>query len=214
MPGQEHGGEAGGVGHEDPGRSSPGRSEVGSALPLLVFTVLACGLLAMALGRIGSAAADRARAVTAADAAALAGVAGGETEARRLARANGGELIRFEERGDDRRVTVRVGRATAVARAHPEGSSARDRGNGPLGQQPAPAMRAALSRAGQLIGRPVVVRTVVDNGLAVDVATADVEELVAVGTRAGLCRPDPEARPKRFTLCRWAPPPGHSNFPA
>ena len=53
-----------------------------------------------------------------ADAAALAGVVDRDrTEAASAARANGGELVSFDEIGTDLIVSVRVGRAVAQARA-------------------------------------------------------------------------------------------------
>jgi hypothetical protein len=73
------------------------------------------------LGRLGEAAVARAAARTAADAAALAGAADGEPAARDVAAANGATLLRYEALGQDTRVTVRLGRAEAVARARREG---------------------------------------------------------------------------------------------
>ena len=58
-----------------------------------------------------------AQARTAADAAALAGAAAGEKEARALAEANGGAVVRYEQIGQTVVVEVRVGPATHEARA-------------------------------------------------------------------------------------------------
>lgn len=74
-------------------------------------------MLLLALARFGGAVNDAARARTAADAAALAGVHGGRAEAADLARANGGVLTRFDAIGHDVVVAVVVGEATATARA-------------------------------------------------------------------------------------------------
>jgi hypothetical protein len=86
-------------------------------LPVLALAVVVAGGCALLLGRMGEAAVHRAQARTAADAAALAGAAEGEGAARAVAEANGARLVRFEALGSDTRVTVRVGRAEAVARA-------------------------------------------------------------------------------------------------
>lgn len=61
--------------------------------------------------------ADRHRAQTAADAAALAGVTGGRAGAVRLAAANDGTLVAWRLVGDDVVVTVEVGGHRASARA-------------------------------------------------------------------------------------------------
>lgn len=60
---------------------------------------------------------DAQRARTAADAAALAGVSTGSSGSARLAAANDAELVSWSRAGDDVTVTVRVGDATATARA-------------------------------------------------------------------------------------------------
>ena len=91
--------------------------EDGSVLPLIAAGMLLAGLLALGLGRVGQSAVARASARTAADAAALAGAIEGRPAAEELARANGGRMTAFERLGPDVRVTVRVGRAVATARA-------------------------------------------------------------------------------------------------
>ncbi len=60
---------------------------------------------------------DGVQARTAADAAALASVRGGRTAALALATANGAELLAWQREGSAVVVTVRVGDATAAARA-------------------------------------------------------------------------------------------------
>lgn len=173
--------------------------EGGSSLPLLVLGVVIIGGMAVLLGRLGAAATDRAQAVSAADAAALAGAAEGEASARELARANGGQVLKFERKGSDAVVTVEWGTAKALGRARRIGSDAeRVPGSDPA---MAPAMRAAIGRGGQLLGRPVPVSKVVTPGLAVDVRPDTAEALGAVAGQAGLCRPSPQEEPNRFQLC-------------
>jgi hypothetical protein len=94
------------------------RSQRGSVLPLVALAMVMAGGGAMLLGRLGQAAVARAEARTAADAAALAGAADGEQAAREVAAANGATVIRYQTLGDDTRVTVEVGPAQAVGRAH------------------------------------------------------------------------------------------------
>lgn len=92
-------------------------SERGSSLPVLAFGLALVVLGALLLGAVGRAAGERARAQTAADAAALAAVVEGRPAAVELARANGGELVSFRLEGGEVVVEVRVGRAVARARA-------------------------------------------------------------------------------------------------
>lgn len=90
-----------------------------SAVLLLIVLAVLAGALATALVDVGEAVSERARAQTAADAAVLASLEGGRSAAGRLAAANGGEIVSWR-RGpgpDEVTVTVRVGDATATARA-------------------------------------------------------------------------------------------------
>lgn len=200
------------------------RSERGQVAPLLALFAVGIGLACLALGRFAGDAVDHARARTAADAAALGAAGGGgpgDAVAHRLANANGATVESFEAAGADVRVRARVGVATASARARSTGA-ARDRGL-------APAMRAALARAGQLLGEPVAItsgfRTAADQrrlwagraanrfpvappgtsmheqGLAVDVPLDVAERLAALGPATGLCRPYPRTDPVHFELC-------------
>lgn len=89
----------------------------GQVVPLLCLALVVVAGLLVGLARLGSQAATRARAQTAADAAALAGAAEGEEAARSVAAANDGTLVEFVQAGALTEVEVRVGRATAVARA-------------------------------------------------------------------------------------------------
>jgi hypothetical protein len=93
------------------------RNDRGQAIPLLVAVLAIGAVVLMAIGHLGERAVDGARARTAADAAALAGAADGRRAAVALAGANGGTLVGYSERAGGVTVTVRVGRATAVARA-------------------------------------------------------------------------------------------------
>ncbi len=174
------------------------RDERGSVLPLMVLAVAVIGGIVMLVGRLGVAATDRAAARAAADAAALAGAADGEGSARELAAANGAAVTSFEVRGADAIVEVRLGTARALARAR------RSHGNpgGGGGSNVAPAMRAALGRAGQLLGEEVPVAGVHPPGLAVEVPAAVVERLAGVAPAAGLCRPSADTRPTLFEVCQ------------
>lgn len=97
--------------------STDRRHEGGAITVLLAAAILAASLLLLRITALGSAAASRARAQTAADAAALAGVVGGRDEADALADANGGVLISWTDDGDEVQVSVQVDGALAVARA-------------------------------------------------------------------------------------------------
>ena len=81
----------------------------------LAVVVLVLALLV--IGRVGRTVVDRARARTAADAAALAGVRDGQARARQMAEHNGARLVAFEAVGDEVDVTVEVGAVRASARA-------------------------------------------------------------------------------------------------
>ncbi|MBV8982579.1 MAG: hypothetical protein JO086_16900 [Acidimicrobiia bacterium] len=172
------------------------KGERGSAVPLLVLVVLAAGGAIVLLGRIGGAAVDRASARTAADAAALAGAAEGRAAASSVATANGGRIESYREVGSETEVRVDVAKATAVARAHRDAG-----GQGPDGM--APALRAAWSRLGQLLGQAVPVYSVVPSssgqaGAAVIVPPEWATRLAAVGRQAGLC----QVAPVQFEVCR------------
>ncbi len=194
-----------------------------------MLAVVAVALVALV--PFGVAIADRARARTAADAAALAGAAEGEDAARDVAEANGGELLHIETNGDEVRVRVRFGdvdayaRARATVRAVPGAGGAAADGRVGL----APTMLAALARADGLLGEAVPIvsglRTRAqqqalwdrrhtnpypvarpgtsdhERGLAVDVPRHVVADLVAVADEAGLCQPLPESDPVHFVVC-------------
>jgi hypothetical protein len=102
------------------------RADDGQAVPLAAALVAIAALLVIGIGTLAGDVGDAGRARSAADAAALAGAAGGRVAAARLAAANGGALVAWQGDADDVVVTVRVGRATATARAtQPDRSLAR-----------------------------------------------------------------------------------------
>jgi hypothetical protein len=97
--------------------SARGDRAAGQTTPLvaLLFVIVAGALLA--LGHLGALVADRSRAQTAADAAALAGATDGEGRARMVAARNGAEVRSYASDGAAVEVVVRVGSAEASARA-------------------------------------------------------------------------------------------------
>ena len=206
------------------------RTERGSTLPFIALTIVLIGVIVILLGRMGGAATSRAGARNAADAAALAGAAAGRSAADELARANGAELLDYKEIGNDTEVRVRLGPAEAVGRARRTGD--RDGGGAGAGATKglAAAMRAALGRAEQLLGRAVPITSgyrsteaqaqlyanraanpypvaapgssMHERGLAIDVPADFVPHLLAVAARAGLCQPYPGDDPIHFEVCR------------
>ena len=120
------GGHAGHAGRERVGRRHrrhPRHRRVGGqqgqVLPLVAIVLVAAVGAALMVARLGLMVRDRAEARTAADAAALAGVAGGRPAADAVAAADHGEIRRFVVADGATEVTVRVGRAEATARARP-----------------------------------------------------------------------------------------------
>ena len=94
------------------------RTDRGQALPLVIGVAAIIATLIVGVGWYAGTVIDAARARTAADAAALAGVVDHDrAAAASAARSNGGELVSFDEIGPDVIVSVRVGRAVARARA-------------------------------------------------------------------------------------------------
>ena len=203
----------------------------GQAVPLAAAMVAVVTIALVGLVPAAQALADRARARTAADAAALAGAVDGEHTARALARDNGAELVDFERTGDEVVVGVRLGDVEARARAHVTRRPATSPGPEGSGDRAglAPAMLAALARADGLLGYPVHVvsglRTRAEQqdlwdrrhtnpypvappgtsdherGLAVDVPRDAAAALAAIGPLAGLCQPLPETDPVHFVVC-------------
>jgi len=99
---------------------SPRGQDSGQVLPLMALVVMLTVVTLAVLVRLGTTLDDAARARTAADAAALAGAVDGRGAAEEIAAGNGGELLRFNLSGDTADVDVRVGQATASARATAE----------------------------------------------------------------------------------------------
>ncbi|HZN13651.1 MAG TPA: hypothetical protein VFB78_05245 [Acidimicrobiales bacterium] len=170
------------------------RSERGQVAPLIAVLVVAAGFCCVVVVRFGVAAVDRAGARTAADAIALAGAGGGRAAADDVARANAGRIVDYDATGRDVKVRAQVRDAAATAKARREAGGGRPAGA-------APALRAVLARAAQLLGHEVAVRTVHAGGLAIDVAPDAVDELRSVAASAGLCQPSPSARPTYFEVC-------------
>ena len=95
----------------------PSAGERGQAAPLVLAVVALAVVVVLALVPLARGADERARARTAADAAALAGAAEGAVAAREVAEANGAELVEWHAAGTDVWVTVTLGEARAVAKA-------------------------------------------------------------------------------------------------
>jgi hypothetical protein len=204
-------------------------------VPLVALIVVLVGVLALALGRMGGTAAARADAQTAADAAALAGAADGRDAAEALAKANGAQLVSFEQKDRDTRVVVEVGPARATGKARRDGAT--DDSGAPGGRAGsgtreglAPAMKAALARAEQLLGHQVPITSgyrsrqdqerlyanrannpypvappgssMHEQGLAIDTPPEAVPELSRVAPESGLCHPYPDSDPVHFEVCR------------
>ena len=93
------------------------RADGGQAVPLTAALVAIAAVLVLGIGELAGDVVDAGRARAAADAAALAGVTGGPAGAARFAARNGATLVRWRREGTDVLVTVRVGDATASARA-------------------------------------------------------------------------------------------------
>jgi hypothetical protein len=97
-------------------RSKP-TPDRGQAIVLVLAAVVVAVTCAVAVGRFSARLVDKQQAQLAADAAALAGVDGGQDAAERLALANDGVLMSFDLNGNEVVVEVRVGDELARARA-------------------------------------------------------------------------------------------------
>jgi hypothetical protein len=101
------------------------RDDRGQAVPLVLIGVALAIVATVALAELGANVVDAARARTAADAAALAGVEGGREASLRMAVENGATLLSWSSRpdGDGFTVTVKVqiGDAAATAAASNRG---------------------------------------------------------------------------------------------
>lgn len=158
--------------------------ERGQLLPLLALVILVAGGACLLVGRLAGHAVDAARARTAADAAALAAVTGSDADATELARRNGATVVTLERRGEVVAVEVDAGGERVRSRASAAGPVAPSSANGM-----APVLRAALARAGQLLGRAVAAHPVPGDPLAADVPV-DADALATVASRVGLHRAD------------------------
>jgi hypothetical protein len=154
--------------------------------------VVLIGLLAAAVAHEGARVVGRARAQAAADAAALAGAGQGRDVADQVAVANGSTIVDYRSVGTH--VTVEVvdrGGEHAVAEATALGP-------GPMDDL-APAVSAALARAGQVLGQRVDPLAADPDGLAVELPPSLAAQLIDRGTETGLC-PVP-GRPDWFAIC-------------
>jgi len=93
------------------------RDQGQSALLVMFVTVAVLALLLVAMTAYGGRLADRARAQSAADAAALALVLEGPSMAAELVSAHGATMVSSSFDGETAIVTVRVGTSTATASA-------------------------------------------------------------------------------------------------
>jgi uncharacterized membrane protein len=93
------------------------KDERGQVLPLAAGIVVLAAAAMLLVVHLGRAANERARARTAADAAALAGAAEGRDAAEAIAIANHAVIETYLEVPDGVELRVRVGRARATARA-------------------------------------------------------------------------------------------------
>ena len=93
------------------------QGERGAVTVLLGAAIVIVAYLVLQETKLSVAAADRARAQTAADAAALGGVVDGEETAADLARSNGATLLSYIDDGDEVQVQVGFNDAVATARA-------------------------------------------------------------------------------------------------
>ena len=94
-----------------------GHGEHGQAMPLAAALVAIAAILVLGIGELASDVVAAGRARSAADAAALAGTRDGFAAAAAYAARNGATLVAWRREGDDVVVTVRLGAATATARA-------------------------------------------------------------------------------------------------
>lgn len=91
--------------------------ERGQVVPVIAVALLLAGILGLGLVRLGAVAARQAAAQAAADAVALAGAAGGEEAARRVAGENHARIVEMTVTPGEAAVTVERGGHSASARA-------------------------------------------------------------------------------------------------
>ena len=93
------------------------RRDAGQIVPMMALVLFAVVIVAMVVIRLGLQVDRRARAQSAADAAAIAGATEGEDIAGSVSEANGATLESFVVRGSEVQVVVRLGDERATARA-------------------------------------------------------------------------------------------------
>jgi len=93
------------------------RRDAGQIVPKMALVLFAVVIVAMLVIRLGLQVDRRARAQSAADAAAIAGATEGEDIAGSVTEANGATLESFVVRGSEVEVVVRLGDERATARA-------------------------------------------------------------------------------------------------
>jgi len=93
------------------------RRDAGQIVPMMALVLFAVVIVAMVVIRLGLQVDRRARAQSAADAAAIAGATEGEDIAGSVTEANGATLESFVVRGSEVEVVVRLGDERATARA-------------------------------------------------------------------------------------------------
>lgn len=160
-------------------------------MPLVLLCVVALAAAGLVLAQLAGRAQLMARAQTAADAAALAGAGDRRGAAVELAAANGAELVGFEADGRVARVAVALGGESAEAAA--------ERSPPPV----APALAAALDRAGRILGGDIIgsVRLLGPLGSGgIEVPRPLAARLAVQSRRTGLCRAG-SGRPVHFVLC-------------
>jgi hypothetical protein len=141
----------------------------GQVVPLAAAMVALCGVALLALVPVAGALDERARARTAADAAALAGAADGEAAAEQVAAANGADLLEIEQEGDEVVVQVRVGEVEAYAKAR----GSRRAAPGELSATAAPSLATV---------RGITVHSSIAGHVAELVAAAEADGLTLTGT--------------------------------
>lgn len=102
------------------------RSQRGQVVPLLAVALVLFGVVALGLVRVSTAVTQRSAAQAAADATALAGAVDGPAAADEVAAANGARVVAYLDGGGEVEVTVerRGVRATARARWDPVDATA------------------------------------------------------------------------------------------
>lgn len=101
--------------------SNDGRGQRGQVVPLMAVALVLFGVVALGLVRLATTVTHHSAAQAAADATALAGAVDGPDAAREVAQANEAQVIAYIDEGGEVQVTVerRGVRATARARWEP-----------------------------------------------------------------------------------------------